>query len=202
VAGLADDVAYNSHDLDDGLAAKMFTLDDLEDGVPWVADIIRAKRKDYPGISERLLEQETIRDVMGTYIHEILGETRRRLRALDPQSPDDIRHSKTATAAMSDDLRRKDRVLRDFLWAHFYRHHEVSRVRLKVFRCVQDLFRIFMENRRCLPPEWFQQFENVPKGWKKENWQARTVADYIASMTDRLALLEHRDLFDAQREMQ
>jgi len=200
IAGLADDIAYNSHDLDDGMSAGMFTLDDLQE-VDWVAEIIAQKKKNWPDIDTYRLTQETIRDVMGVYVLDVLGETKKRLADLKPRHADDIRHAKQMTCAMSDDLKRKDRQLRDFLWAHFYRHHEVSRVRRKVFQCVQDLFEVFMEHRRCLPPAVFQQAENTPKGWTAEKWRARTIADYIASMTDRLALLEHKALFDTYQVM-
>lgn len=198
IAGLADDIAYNSHDLDDGLAAKLFTLKDLEE-VAWVREIIAQKRKEYPHTDEKLVEQEVIRDVMGAYIHDVLGESKRRIAALKPQSADDIRHADRMTIAMSDPMKKRDRALRDFLWAHFYRHHHVSRVRLKSFRIVQDLFGTFMAHRRCLPPEWLKQVENPPKGWDPKVWHARSVADYIASMTDRMAILEHKDLFDVSQ---
>jgi dGTPase len=196
IAGLADDIAYNSHDLDDGLSAGLFTLKDLEE-VAWVREIIAQKRKEFSGIDEKLIEQEVIRDVMGFYIHDVLGESKRRLAALKPECSDDVRDAGSMTISMSDAMKKRDRALRDFLWAHFYRHHHVSRVRLKSFRIVQDLFGAFMAHRRCLPPEWLKQVENVPKGWDAQVWKARSVADYIASMTDRMALLEHKDLFDA-----
>ncbi len=199
-AGIADDIAYNSHDLDDGLQAGLFTVDDLEQ-VEWVAEIIHAKRKAYPDIESYTLAQETVREVMGTYIIDVLAETKRRIAGLDPKDTDDIRHAGGMVVGMSEKQKKNDRHLRDFLWANFYRHHEVSRVRRKVFAVVQDLFNVFMKHRRCLPGEVMKQIENVPKGWKREDWQARTVADYIASMTDRLALLEHKDLFDAYQVM-
>ncbi|MBI1215387.1 MAG: deoxyguanosinetriphosphate triphosphohydrolase [Alphaproteobacteria bacterium] len=199
-AGIADDIAYNSHDLDDGLQAGMFTLKDLEQ-VEWVDAIMRAKRKAHPDIDNYRLTQETIRDVMGTYVIDVLAESRANIIALDPKTPDDIRHAKHQLVTMSDEMKKKDRALRDFLWANFYRHHQVSRVRRKVFACVQDLFAVFMEHKRCLPAVVLKQVDAVPKGWKAETWRARAVADYIASMTDRLALLEHRDLFDAYQVM-
>lgn len=198
IAGLADDIAYNSHDLDDGLSAKLFTLKDLEE-VAWVREIIAQKRKEYPHTDEKLVEQEVIRDVMGAYIHDVLAESKRRIAALKPQCADDIRHADGMTIAMSDPMKKRDRALRDFLWAHFYRHHHVSRVRLKSFRIVRDLFGVFMAHRRCLPPEWLKQVENPPKGWDPKVWHARSVADYIASMTDRMAILEHKDLFDVSQ---
>jgi dGTPase len=195
-AGIADDIAYNSHDLDDGLQAGMFTLQDLEQ-VDWVAEIMRGKRKAYPGIDTYRLTQETIRDVMGTYVLDVLAESRARVLALNPKTPDDIRHAKRQLVIMSDEMKKKDRALRDFLWANSYRHHQVSRVRRKVFQCVQDLFEVFMAHKRCLPADYLRQVDAVPKGWNRKTWHARTVADYIASMTDRLALLEHKDLYDA-----
>ena len=195
-AGIADDIAYNSHDLDDGFTAKLFTVDDMEE-VEWVARIVHAKRKEYPGIDEKCLMQETIRDVMGTYVLDVLEETRSRLAVLKPQCADDIRNHSEQVVVMSDVMKKRDRALREFLWAHFYRHHEVSRIRFKVFGVIQDLFKVFMEHKRCLPAEWLQQVNSPPKGADAEVWHARAVADYIASMTDRLALLEHRNLFDA-----
>lgn len=195
-AGIADDIAYNSHDLDDGLQAKLFTLEDVQQ-VEWVDAIVHAKRKAYPGISGYPLVQETVREVMGTYIMDVLSESRERIADLNPKTPDDVRHAKSMVVGMSDAMRKKDRALRDFLWANFYRHHQVSRVRRKVFAVVQDLFEVFMEHKRCLPPEYLKQVTEVPKGWDAKTWHARTVADYISCMTDRLAVMEHKELFDA-----
>jgi dGTPase len=196
VAGIADDIAYNSHDLDDGFAAGFFTPDSLG-AVPWVGEIVRRKKKEFPGIDQDLLAQETIRDVMGTYISDALAETRKRLADLEPQSPDDIRAAGKPTAAFSESMKKKDRALRDFLWANFYRHHRVNRVRFRAFGIVQDLFKTFMEHPRCLPGPWAKSAKETPKGWKAETWHARTVADYIASMTDRLAEQEHKEMFGA-----
>jgi dGTPase len=196
IAGISDDIAYNSHDLDDGLTAGLFTLKDLEK-VEWVGSIIRAKKKEYPGIDGKVLVQETIRDVMGAYVLDVLDETRRRLAVLNPSSADDVRRASSQTVTLSDEMKKRDRALRGFLWANFYEHQAVSRVRLKTFRVVKELFAAFMENPRCLPKDWMKQAENTPKGWKAETWRARTVADYIANMTDRLAILEHKELFDA-----
>lgn len=195
IAGLSDDIAYNSHDLDDGLMAGLFTLQDLEE-VSWVAAIMDKKRKEYPRIDDKVLAQETIRDVMGAYILDVLEETNKRLTALKPETPDDIRHAKRQTVAMSDIMQKRDAELRAFLWEHFYRHPQVSRIRQKSFRVVQDLFDAFISYDRCLPLELRPMLEETPKGWSEKNWRARVIADHIASMTDRLALLEHKDLFD------
>lgn len=200
IAGISDDIAYNSHDIDDGLSSGVFTIEALEQ-VSWVGDIIRAKRKAHPRIDAYRLTQETIRDVMGTYVLDVLAETKKRLAALNPKTADDIRNAGRPMVVMSDEMRKKDRVLREFLWANFYLSPQVSRVRIKVFACVQELFSCFMQNVRCLPVEWRDQAISPPKGWDKETWHARTVADYIASMTDRRALLEHKELFDTYQVM-
>lgn len=202
IAGLADDIAYNSHDIDDGLSSGILNLAVLEEKVGWVGEIIRKKRKAYPGIDDYRLGQETVRDVMGVYMHDVLAETNRRLKALNPKSADDIRHADRVMCAMSDAMKKKDRVLRNFLWAHFYLSTPVSRVRIKVFKCVQDLFNCYINNRRCLPAEWLDQSQNVPKGWRADQWHARTVADYVANMTDRRAIVEHKELFDTYQVTQ
>ncbi|MFH1157567.1 MAG: deoxyguanosinetriphosphate triphosphohydrolase [Pseudomonadota bacterium] len=196
IAGLSDDIAYNSHDLDDGLAAGIFTLGDLKE-VPWVDKIIAEKRREYPGIGEKLLAQEVVREVMGSYVLDAWAESMRRIAALKPTCADDVRHAKSMSVSMSGGMEKKDKALREFLWEHFYLHPRLDRARLKTFRIVQDLFGTFMSNRRCLPPKWLKQAESAPEGWKPEVWRARTVADYIAGMTDRLAISEHGDLFDA-----
>jgi len=196
IAGLADDIAYNSHDLDDGLAAGLFTLNDLKE-VSWVDRIIVEKRREHKGIGEKLLAQEVVREVMGSYVLDVLAESKCRIIELNPTCADDIRNSNSMSVSMSGGMEKKDKALREFLREHFYQHPHLNRARLKTFRIVQDLFSTFMENSRCLPKEWQKQIENVPKGWKPDVWCALSVADYIASMTDRRAILEHGDLFDA-----
>ena len=196
IAGLADDIAYNSHDLDDGLAAGLFTLKDMEK-VSWVEEIIAEKRGEYQGIDEKLLAQEVVREVMGSYILDVRAESMCRIAALNPVCADDVRYADGMVVGMSGDMEKKDKALREFLKKHLYRHPHLNRVRLKTSRIVQDLFETFMANHRCLPPEWLKQVENVPEGWEPEVWRARSVSDYIASMTDRFAILEHGDIFNA-----
>ena len=200
VAALADDIAYNSHDLDDGLAAGLFTLKDLEE-VPLIGAIVKDKKKEFPGIEDERLVPEVIREVMGTYIQDVLATTRANIAKINPCSADDVRYAGRQMVAFSTEMAQNDKELRAFLWEHFYRHNTVARMRLKVFKVVQDLFDAFIEHPRCLPIEWYQQFQETPKGWIESHWQGRTVADYIANMTDRLALLEHRRLFDAYQEI-
>lgn len=200
VAAIADDVAYNSHDLDDGLAAGLFTLKELE-AVPLIGAIMEEKRRQFSDVSDARLIPEMIREVMGIYIQDVLATTRRNIAKINPRSADDVRYAGLQMVGFSDEMEAHDKELRAFLWEHFYRHNNVARMRRKVYKVVQDLFAAFIEHPRCLPPENYQQFMKVPKGWIESHWQGRTVADYIANMTDRLALLEHRRLFDVYQEI-
>jgi dGTPase len=200
VAGIADDVAYNSHDIDDGLAAGVFTLKDLAE-LPLLGRIMVEKRKAYPNIDDRRLVAELVREIMGIYVIDVMQETQKRILDLNPKTADDIRHSKMAMVSFSDEGQKNDKEIRSFLWDRFYSHYEVARMRVKVFKVVQDLFKVYMDSPRCLPAEWLSQIEMTPAGMTEKDWQARVIADCIASMTDRFALLEHQKLFDPYLEM-
>jgi len=195
VAGISDDVAYNSHDLDDGLSAGLFTLDDFSD-LPLIGEIVFNKRKEFPDTHEKILHHEVIREFMGYMVADVLTQTKIHLAELKPQSVSDVRHWDRQLISFSDKMAEYDKHIRAFLWERFYMHHDVSRMRYKVFRVVQDLFGVFMDHQKCLPTEWQRQIKTVPEGWTVEDWRARSIADYIASMTDKKALMEHRDLFD------
>ena len=171
-------------------------LKDMEK-VSWVEGIIAEKRGEHQGIDEKLLAQEVVREVMGSYILDVQAESMRRIAALNPACADDVRYADGMIVGMSGSMEEKDKALREFLKEHLYRHPHLNRARLKTSRIVQDLFETFIANHQCLPPEWLKQVENVPEGWEPEVWRARSITDYIASMTDRFAILEHGDIFNA-----
>lgn len=195
VAGIADDVAYNSHDLDDGMAAGFFTLDDLKD-LPVVGQIVHDVRASFPDCPETILRHEVIREVMGHIAMDVLSESRRRLADLKPKSSDEIRHASGQMISFSDDWKKADKELRKFLFDRFYLNERLSRIRMTSQKVIKDLFGAFMENDRCMPYGWRKQIKDVPQGWTEQNWKARVIADYIAGMTDRKAVLEHREMFD------
>ena len=190
VAAAADDIAYNNHDIDDGLRAGLFTLDDLRQVAAVGVALDRLDEK-FPGLEENRLIPELVRALIGDMVEDILSETRRRLDVLKPKSVEDIRLAGSAVAAFSEKMTAHDRELKSFLMKHMYRHYKVNRMSSKARRVVNDLFGYYMAEPECLPTEWRQKAEAVD-----EMKKARLIADFIAGMTDRYALLEHKKLFD------
>lgn len=194
VAALADDIAYNNHDIDDGLRAGLFTINDLAD-VPLVGPLFRKVALEYPEADDSLLIHEVIRRMIGIMILDLTEETKRRIAQYNPQSAEDVRRLGAPLVAFSDEMRANDAALRKFLFVNMYRHFTVNRMTSKGRRVVKDLFRLLFAEPECLPPEWRRLADG--KGTAKT---ARVVADYIAGMTDRFALDEHRRLFDMQEK--
>jgi dGTPase len=193
-AAIADDIAYNNHDVEDGLRAGMFTLADLE-GVTLLREVITGVKKSYPGIAEHYLVQETIREMIGAMVQDVLEESGRRLQALNPFSPDDIRKASGPVVFFSKDMNDKVEELRNFLYDRMYRHYTVMRVRLKAERVVSELFDAFLTRYQLLPEHWQKRVEEAG-GMLDDTSRARIVCDYIAGMTDRYAIREHERLFD------
>ncbi|HEX5319388.1 MAG TPA: deoxyguanosinetriphosphate triphosphohydrolase [Stellaceae bacterium] len=189
IASIADDIAYNNHDIDDGLRAGLFTVADLAD-VPLVGPVFAEVAAHYRGIEEARLIHESIRRLIDRMVRDLIAETGGRLADSKAKSADDIRGLGAAVADFSTEMRAHDRALKRFLYQRMYRHYRVNRMSSKARRVVRDLFELFMAEPECLPDEW------RPAPAAPEAERARTVADYLAGMTDRFALDEHRRLFD------
>ena len=188
VAALADDIAYDHHDLDDGLRADFFAIDAL-DAVPHVAEMFHAVTARYPDTAPSRVIHETVRRLIDAMVKDLLEETRRRLAAAAPETVADIRGMGHATVAFSDAMGQKDRALKGFLFANMYRREPVLRETEDARRVVTELFRRLMTAPERLPAEWREQSVGA-----EEADLARLVADYVAGMTDRYATQEHERL--------
>ena len=192
VAAQSDDIAYNNHDIDDGLRGGLFTIDDLID-VPLVGPIFHSVRREYPGAHTSRQIHEAVRRMIGAMVTDLIQETSRRLKEANPESATAVRHFPRPIAGFSDEMRQNDAALKKFLFENMYRHYKLNRMTSKARRVVKDLFNLLAHEPECLPTEWRN---NAAEPGSQGT--AELVADYIAGMTDRHALDEHRQLFDEQ----
>jgi len=195
VAAFADDIAYDAHDIDDGLRAELFSLDDIA-AVPLPAKIISEIRAAYPGLDAARVVHEFIRRLIGLLIEDVTAETGRRLAALAPRSADDVRVAASPVVGFSAELGDADRAIKSFLKPHMYRHSRVMRVMDQAAAVVRELFGRYSADTTALPSEWQEGLAGLDK-----DSRARRIADFIAGMTDRYALAEHTRLFDSTPEL-
>jgi len=194
VAALSDDIAYNTHDIDDGHRAGFFRLEDLKE-IPLFGPSLEKVRDLYPNAARERLMYEAVREVIGLMVSDVLETTRLKISQLEPRSAEDIRYSAEATVGFSTSMGRNVEILREFLHARMYRHSRINRICARARQIVGDLFAFFMEQPNCLPSAWFESIEAC-KG--DDSGKARIIADYIAGMTDRFAIIEHRKLFSSE----
>jgi dGTPase len=189
VAALSDDIAYNNHDVDDGLEAGLFRLDEVE-AVPLIGPIVTGVRADHPRIDERLTRLEAVRRMIGAMIADVLTETRARAADARVASPADVRGLGGALVAFSPEMSEDLARLRLFLYERMYRHWRVNRTRSQARRLLAEMFDLFLAEPEVLPAEWFERQRDCDGAGR-----ARVICDYIAGMTDRFAIEEHRRLF-------
>ena len=190
VAALADDIAYNNHDIDDGIAAGLFTIQDLME-LPIVGDVFRGVKIEYPHLSDRMVTYEAVRQLIGIWINDLVRETGRRAKRLNPASAAEVRALGEPLVTFSEELSDKQRALRAFLFERMYKHYKVNRMRSKAKKILAELFDGFTAEPETLPAPWRQDATQADRMRR-----ARIVCDYIAGMTDGYAIEEHRRLCD------
>ena len=184
LANLADEIAYNNHDVDDGLRSGLITLEQLDD-VPLFAAQRREAEARWPGLSGRKLINETVRRMIHLMVIDLIEQTRANIAAEGVETLADV-HAAPRLVAYSDALLPRLRELKVFLRDKLYRHYQVLRMTNKARRIVGDLFTAFTDDPHILPPQY--------QAMARED-KPRAIADYIAGMTDRYAMKEHRRLF-------
>jgi dGTPase len=195
VAAVADDIAYDAHDIDDGLRAKLFDLEEIV-AVPLPGRIVAAIRETYPNLDHDRLVHELIRRLIGLLIDDVVSESTNQLAALKPRSADDVRCAAAPVSAFSRDVGEEDRAIKSFLKRRMYRHSRVMKVMDEAAHVVRDLFARYSARPQDMPAEWGEHLSE-----RDEAARARHIADFIAGMTDRYALAEHARLFDSTPEL-
>jgi dGTPase len=189
VAAISDDVAYNHHDLHDGLRAELFSTDELAQ-LPILNACFAEVDRLYPGLNYYRRRHEALRRFFGVLVEDVIGFAQERLTEMQPASVDDIRHAGRTIIRFSDDVFCDLKVIRSFLFDRMYRAPSVVVMRAEVTKIVQELFPYFMQHPDQLPKQWRKDVEEATT----ETDLARIVSDYIAGMTDRFAIQEHERL--------
>ena len=188
-AAIADDIAYDAHDIDDGLRAGLFSLAEVRAAVPFVDALMREVDDLHPGLEEPRAIHELTRRVITRFIEDAIGESGRRIAELEVASPEAVGVAGRALVGHSAAIQAADRDIKAFLFARMYRHPDVRKVRDQADAILRRLFGAYMADPSSMPPEWAAKADGRAR--------ARAVADYIAGMTDRFAIAEHARLFDA-----
>lgn len=194
-AAIADDIAYNAHDMDDGLRSGLLTLEMLE-AVPLPGRLLAEVRAGYPALDPVRTGHELMRRQITAMVEDVIRASHANLGDLKPGSPDDIREAGGTVVAFSSDMRADERALKAFLYANLYRHPSVLAVREGAEQIVRDLFDAYFARPRLMPEGWREGLERA-----EERIKARDVADFLAGMTDTYAIKEHRHLFDHTPEL-
>jgi len=189
VAALADDIAYNNHDLHDGLRAELFSTDELAE-LPLLDECFAIVDKTYPGLNYYRRRHEALRRFFGLLVDDVVAVARAEIEAVSPRSPHDVRMAGRAMVRFSDDIFEQLKTIRQCLFTRMYRAPKVVKVRAKVTRIIKELFPLYQSNPDLLPKQWRKDVAEA----KNETELARIVLDYIAGMTDRFAILEHERL--------
>jgi len=192
-AAIADDIAYNAHDIDDGLRAGLFTLSDIRAAAPFLAGILHEIDELHPGLEAPRAIHELTRRVITRFIEDAIKESRRQIAAAGVDSPEAVGAAGRALVGHSPAIAAADKEIKAFLFAHMYRHPSVVSVRDKADAIVRRLFQAYLDDPSTMPKPWA---DKAGRGAR-----ARAAADYIAGMTDRFAIHEHARIFDGPADL-
>ncbi len=195
IANLSDDIAYLSHDIDDGLRAELFTIKHLSE-LPIISDILQTIYAEHPDLHPDRRVNELTRRLISIFVNDLIINSSNLLDATAPKTSDDIRSAGQALISHSESMKKILSEIREFLFTNMYRHYRVNRMTSKARKLLKDLFKEFFESPFLLPSYWQNKIYYKSNSKKVEYHNARVIADYIASLTDREAILEHDRLFN------
>jgi dGTPase len=195
IAALADDIAYDAHDIDDGLRAGLFALGDLA-GVALIGDILQCTRTEHGQVEPGRLAHELVRRLITRMIEDVTCQTSERLRALAPRCSEEVRLAAAPVVGFSPSMAEADRAIKGFLYPRMYRHQRIVRIMGDAEAVICALFARYAQAPQDMPAEWAQIAEAG-----EDADRLRRIADFIAGMTDRYALGEHARLFDSTPEL-
>ena len=193
VAALADDIAYDAHDIDDGLRAGLFTIDDLRE-LPLMAELIRVSGQHYPNLDTAHRGAQLVRELISSLIGDVMAATRRALAEAGPASAEEVRKIGRPLVCFSRDVAEAEQAIKAFLKGHMYRHPRVMRIMTDAESIVRDLFGHYQKHAEALPEGWLM-------GTEDGTARARRIGDFIAGMTDRFAMNEHGRFFDSTPDL-
>lgn len=195
IAALCDDIAYNAHDIDDGLRAELFHIDDLR-AIAFCDALMVDIKKDYPDIKPYPFKHEFIRRLMSYFVDDMIVTTQENLQQYRPQSYDDVRHAGKPLVTFSEKIYQENKSLKSFLFQNMYRHYKVIRMTAKANRIIKNLFSLYMSQPEIMPFDTQKLSISCHDKTSCDKDRAIFIADFIAGMTDKFAIEEHRRLFE------
>jgi dGTPase len=195
VGAIADDIAYDAHDIDDGLRAEMFQIDDLA-GLPAIGDILRDFSAPHPQIDASRRAHDLVRALITRMIEDVIAQSRRQVIELEPETVDEVRSAGQPVVGFSAAMAQADRAIKGFLYPRMYRHDRIMRIMGDAEEVVRRLFEHYVRQPGDIPADWFDGLDPADGSGR-----ALRIADFIAGMTDRYAMVEHARLFGSTPEL-